>query len=326
MKRLRRHHSHYLCWLVAAAALLAALRPAAAIDYPARPVRIVVPYPAGIAPDIVARMVAQPLSERLHQQFIVDDRPGGASNVGTEIVVRAEPDGYTLLISTSTNVINTSLYDNLSFDFSRDIASVAGLVRLQLVLAVNPSVPAQTLPEFIAYAKANPGKINYASVGAGAATNVAGEMFKQLSGVNLVNVPYRSSYIPDLLSGQVQASFTPIAQVINHIRAGKLRALAVTGAKRSDVLPDVPTANEYVPGYVAYVWDTVGAPAKTPPEIIAKLNTEINAVLSDPAMKARLDDLGAEIMIMTPAELDKYVASETEKFGKVVRAAGIKPE
>ncbi len=312
--------------MVAAAPLLAALQPAAALDYPVRPVRFVVPYPAGIAPDIVARMVAQSLSERLHQQFIVDDRPGGASNVGTEIVVRAEPDGYTLLISTSTNTINTSLYDNLGFDFSRDIASVAGMVRLQLVLAVNPSVPAQTLPEFIAYAKANPGKVNYASVGSGAATNVSGEMFKQLAGVNLVNVPYRSSYIPDLLAGQVQASFTPIAQSINFIRAGKLRALAVTGATRSDVLPDVPAAVEFVPGYVAYVWDAVGAPAKTPPEIIGKLNAEINAVLADPAMKARLDDLGAEIMIMTPADLDKFVASETEKFGKVVKAAGIKPE
>jgi tripartite-type tricarboxylate transporter receptor subunit TctC len=312
--------------VVAAAALLAAPLAVAAIDYPVRPVRIIVPYPAGIAPDIVARLVAQPLSERLHQQFIVDDRPGGASNVGTEIVVRAPPDGYTLLISTSTNTINTSLYDNLGFDFSRDIASVAGMVRLLLVLAVNPSVPAQTLPEFIAYAKANPGKVNYASVGSGAATNVAGEMFKQLAGVNLVNVPYRSSYIPDLLAGQVQASFTPIAQTINFIRAGKLRALAVTGATRSDVLPDVPAAVEFVPGYVAYVWDAVGAPAKTPPEIIGKLNAEINAVLADPAMKARLDDLGAEIMMMTPSDLDKFVASETEKFGKVVKAAGIKPE
>jgi tripartite-type tricarboxylate transporter receptor subunit TctC len=308
------------------AALPALSRLARADGYPTRPVRIVVPYPAGIAPDIIARLVAQPLSERLHQQFIVDDRPGGASNVGTEIVVRAPADGYTLLIVTMTNAINSSLYDNLGFDLIRDIAPVAGLVKLALVLAVNPSVPAQTLPEFIAYAKANPGKINYASVGSGAATNVAGELFKAMAGVDLVNVPYRSSYLPDLLAGQVQASFTPIAQTISHIRAGKLRALAVTGVARSDVLPDVPTAAEFVPGYDAYVWDAMGAPAKTPPEIIDKLNKEINAVLTDPAMKARLADLGAEPMLMTPAEFGKYIADETEKWGKVVKFAHIKPE
>jgi tripartite-type tricarboxylate transporter receptor subunit TctC len=308
------------------AALPALSRLARADGYPTRPVRIVVPYPAGIAPDIIARLVAQPLSERLHQQFIVDDRPGGASNVGTEIVVRAPADGYTLLIVTMTNAINSSLYDNLGFDLIRDIAPVAGLVKLALVLAVNPSVPAQTLPEFIAYAKANPGKINYASVGSGAATNVAGELFKAMAGVDLVNVPYRSSYLPDLLAGQVQASFTPIAQTISHIRAGKLRALAVTGVARSDVLPDVPTAAEFVPGYDAYVWDAMGAPAKTPPEIVDKLNKEINAVLTDPAMKARLADLGAEPMLMTPAEFGKYIADETEKWGKVVKFAHIKPE
>jgi tripartite-type tricarboxylate transporter receptor subunit TctC len=308
------------------AALPALSRLARADDYPTRPVRIVVPYPAGIAPDIIARLVAQPLSERLHQQFIVDDRPGGASNVGTEIVVRAPADGYTLLVVTMTNVINTSLYDNLGFDLIRDIAPVSGLAKLALVLAVNPAVPAQTLPEFIAYAKANPGKINYASVGSGAATNVAGELFKAMAGVDLVNVPYRSSYLPDLLAGQVQASFTPIAQTISHIRAGKLRALAVTGATRSDVLPDVPTAAEFVPGYDAYVWDAMGAPAKTPPEIVDKLNKEINAVLTDPAMKARLADLGAEPMLMTPAEFGKYIADETEKWGKVVKFAHIKPE
>jgi tripartite-type tricarboxylate transporter receptor subunit TctC len=308
------------------AALPALSRLARADDYPTRPVRIVVPYPAGIAPDIIARLVAQPLSERLHQQFIVDDRPGGASNVGTEIVVRAPADGYTLLVVTMTNVINTSLYDNLGFDLIRDITPVSGLAKLALVLAVNPAVPAQTLPEFIAYAKANPGKINYASVGSGAATNVAGELFKAMAGVDLVNVPYRSSYLPDLLAGQVQASFTPIAQTISHIRAGKLRALAVTGATRSDVLPDVPTAAEFVPGYDAYVWDAMGAPAKTPPEIIDKLNREINAVLTDPAMKARLADLGAEPMLMTPAEFGKYIAAETEKWGKVVKFAHVKPE
>jgi tripartite-type tricarboxylate transporter receptor subunit TctC len=312
--------------LAGAASLAAMPGVARADDYPTRPVRIVVPYPAGIAPDIVARLVGQELSQRLKQQFIIDDRPGGASNVGTEIVARAPPDGYTLLVVTVSNVINTSLYDNLSFDLIRDIAPVSGLVKLALVLAVNPSLPVQTLPEFIAYAKANPGKINYASVGSGAATNVAGELFKAMANVDLTNVPYKSSYLPDLLSGQVQASFTPIAQTISFIRADKLRAIAVTGATRSDVLPDVPAANEFVPGYDAYVWDAMGAPAKTPPEIIDKLNKEINAVLADPAIKAKLLDLGAEPMLMTPAEFGKYIADETEKWGKVVKFAHIKPD
>src|SRR5262252_1424298 len=265
--------------LVAGAAALPALpRHASALDYPTRPVRIVVPYPAGIAPDIVARLVAQALAERFKQQFVVDNRPGGASNVGTSIVAHAPADGYTLLIVTTTNAINTSLYDNLDFDLIRDIAPVAGLVRLSLVLAVHPAVPAQTLPEFIAYAKKNPGKINYASVGSGAATNVAGELFKQMAGVNLVNVPYRSSYMPDLISGQVQAAFPPILQSLEYIKAGRLRALAVTGATRSESLPGIPAAAEFVPGYEASVWDAVGAPAKTPPEIVEELNKAINAV------------------------------------------------
>ena len=261
MKLPRRQFLHLAA---AAAALPAASLIARAQTYPTRPVRIVVPYPAGIAPDIVARVVAQPLSQRLKQQFIVDNRPGGASNVGTAMVAHAPPDGYTLLVVTTTNAINASLYDNLDFDLVRDIAPVAGLVRLGLVIVVHPSVPAQTLAEFIAYAKANPGKINYASVGSGAATNVAGELFNEMAGVKLVNVPYRGSYLPDLLSGQVQASFTPILQSLSYINAGKLRALAVTGATRSQSLPDVPAAAEFVPGYEASVWDAVGAPAKTP--------------------------------------------------------------
>ena len=309
-----------------AAALAGAAGAARAEDYPARPLRIVVPYPPGIAPDIATRLVSQALAERLDQQIVVDNRPGGASNIGTEIVVRAAPDGYTLLIATSTNVINTSLYDHLDFDFIRDIAPVAGIVRLDLVVVVNPSVPAKTLAEFIAYAKANPGKLNYASVGSGAATNVAGEMFKAMAGVNLVNVPYRSNYMPDLLGGQVQASFTPIAQSIGYIRAGKLRALAVTSARRSEALPDVPAAAEFVPGYDAYVWDALGAPANTPAPIVEKLNAEINAIIGDPAMKARFADLGAEPMPMTPAEFRKFIAAETEKWGKIVKFAGIKPE
>ena len=312
--------------LTSAAALAGSPAASRAEDFPTRPVRIVVPYPAGIAPDIVARIVAQPLSERLGQQFIVDDRPGGASNVGTEIVAHSAPDGYTLLVVTMTNVINTSLYDNLSFDLIRDITPVAGLVKLALVLAVNPSLPVQTLPEFIAYAKANPGKINYASVGSGAATNVAGELFKAMAGVDLTNVPYKSSYLPDLLSGHVQASFTPIAQTVNFIKTGKLRAIAVTGETPSEALPGVPTAAEVVPGYNAYVWDAIGAPAKTPPDIIAKLNKTINAVLAEPAIKTRFTELGAEPMIMTPAEFGKYMAEETEKWGKVVKFAHIKPD
>jgi len=323
MKRQRRRFLR----LAAGAAVLPALpRHALALDYPTRPVRIIVPYPAGIAPDIVARVVGQALSERFKQQFIVDNRPGGASNVGTAIVAHAPPDGYTLLVVTTTNAINTSLYDNLDFDLVRDIAPVAGLVRLGLVIVVHPSVPVQTLPEFIAYAKANPGKINYASVGSGAATNVAGELFKQMAGVNLVNVPYRSSYLPDLLGGQVHAAFTPILQSAEYIRADRLRALAVTGATRSDSLPGIPAAAEFVPGYEAYVWDAVGAPAKTPAEIVEELNKEINAVLSDPTIKAQFANLGAEPMLMTPAEFGKHIADEIDKWGRVVKTARIKVE
>ncbi len=316
-----------LLQLAAGGASLAALpRTAAADNYPSRPVRIVVPYPAGIAPDIATRLLAASLSQHFGQQFVVDNRPGGASNIGTEIVVHAPADGYTLLTLTMTNTINVSLYDNLSFDVMRDIAPVAGLVKLPLVVVVNPAVPANTLPEFIAYAKANPGKINYASVGSGAATNVAGELFKMLAKVNLVNVPYRNSYIPDLLSGQVQAGFTPILQTLSYIKAGKLRALAVTGVAHSDVLPDVPNAAQSVPGYDVAVWDAIGAPAATPPGIVATLNTAINAALSEPKMQARFTDLGAAPMIMTPAELKAYMASEVKKWGEVVRAANIKPE
>jgi tripartite-type tricarboxylate transporter receptor subunit TctC len=229
-------------------------------------------------------------------------------------------------VVTTTNAINASLYDSLDFDFTRDIAPVAGLVRLPLVLVIHPSVPARTLPEFIAYAKANPGKINYASVGSGAATNVAGELFKEMAGIDLVNVPYRSNYLPDLIGGQVQASFPPIVQSIEYIKTGKLRALALTGATRSDLLPGVPAAAEFVPGYEAYVWDALGAPAKTPVEIIEALNKTINAVLTDPAMKSRFAALGAEPMLMTPPEFGSYIAAETEKWGKVVKAAHIKVE
>ena len=315
-------------YLVAAgsATLPSLTRVAGAADYPARPVRIVVPYPVGIAPDVATRLLADALSQHFGQQFIVDNRPGGASNIGTEIVVHAAPDGYTLLTLTMTNTINVSLYDSLSFDVMRDIAPVSGLVKLPLVLVINPSVPAQTLPEFIAYAKANPGKINYASVGAGAATNVAGELFNEMAGVKLVNVPYRTSYIPDLLSGQVQAGFTPILQTLNLIKAGKLRGLGVSGVAHANVLPDVPTIAQYVPGYDVSVWDAIGAPAKTPPAIVDELNKAINAALSDPKMQAHFASLGAEPMIMTPAELKDYMTAEIKKWGQVVKTAGIKPQ
>jgi tripartite-type tricarboxylate transporter receptor subunit TctC len=309
-----------------AVAVPALSRSARADTYPSRPVRIVVPYPAGIAPDTVTRLVAQGLSEKFGQQFIVDDRPGGASNIGTEIVARAAPDGYTLLCVTATNTINVSLYDKLSFDLIRDIAPVSGLVQLPLAIVVNPSVPAQSLPEFIAYAKANPGKINYASVGSGATTNVAGELFKMMAGVNLVNVPYRTNYLPDLVGGQVQASFSPILQVVGFVRAGQLRALAVTGTTPSAALPGVPMAGDTVPGYAAYAWDAMGAPANTPAPIIDTLNKAINAVLADPATKAKFADLGAEAMIMTQSEFGQYMVDEIKKWGKVVQAANIKPD
>jgi tripartite-type tricarboxylate transporter receptor subunit TctC len=309
-----------------AAALPVLPRLAAAQAYPTRPVRIVVPYPAGIAPDVATRLVAQSLSERLGQQFVVDNRPGGAANVGTQLVVHAPPDGYTLLTATMTNTINISLYDHLDFDYLRDIAPVSGLVGLPLVLSIHPSVPAQTLPEFIAYAKANPGKINYASVGSGAATNVAGELFNMMAGTKLVNVPYRSNYMPDMLSGQVQGGFPPILQALSFIRDGKLRALGVTSKTRSDSLPGIPAVAEFVPGYEAVVWDGIAAPARTPPEIIEKLNKEINAVLGDPAIKKRMADLGSEPMIMSPAEFGAFEKAEAEKWGKVVKTAGMKAE
>ncbi len=316
---------HFL-GLAAAAVAMPAIRVAHADTYPSRPVRVIVPYPPGIAPDIATRLLADSLSQKLGQQFIVDNRPGGAANVGTEMVVRAAPDGYTLLTLTLTNVINVSLYDNLSFDIMKDIAPVSGLVKLPLVLVVNPSVPVKTLPEFIAYAKANPGKINYASVGRGAATDMAGELFRQMTGAEIVNVPYKSSYMPDLLSGQVQAGFTPILQSLSFIEAGKLRPLAITGVTKSEVLPGVPNANEFVPGYEVVVWDAIGAPAHTPPDIIDKLNKTINEALADPAMQKKFADLGSEPMIASPAEVGKYMADEAVKWSKVVREGHIKPE
>ncbi|MGD0026069.1 MAG: tripartite tricarboxylate transporter substrate binding protein [Xanthobacteraceae bacterium] len=311
---------------LAFAAGLGSINSATAQVYPARPLHLVVGYPAGLTPDIIARLIARSLLERLGQQVIVDNRPGAGSNIGTEVVVRAPADGYTLLVVTVANAINATLYEGLNFDIVRDIAPIAGTFRSPLAMVVRPSFPAKSVPEFIAYAKANPGKINYASAGYGTVTNVAGELFKAMTGVELVHVPYRGSYVPDLLGGQVQATFAPIASVIEYIRAGKLRALAVTSATRSDALPDIPTVGEFVPVYEASAWEGIGVPKNTPEEIIEKLNKEINAVLADPKMEARLADIGAVPMPMTPAEFGKFIAAETEKWGKVIRAANIRPD
>jgi tripartite-type tricarboxylate transporter receptor subunit TctC len=295
-------------------------------SYPSRPIHLIVGFPAGLAPDVFARLIAQPLSERLGQQVIVQNRPGAGTNIATEVVVKGSPDGYTLLLAGLSNAVNASLYSNLDFNFTRDIAPVAGIDRLPNVIVVNPSVPARTLPEFIAYAKANPGQINYASAGYGTTNNLTAELFKLAVGIDLVHVPYRGSYMPDLLGGQVQALFTPIPTVIEYIRAGKLRALAVTGATRSDSLPEIPAATELVPGFEASTWHGIGAPKDTPAEIIERLSKAINAVLADPKMKERIVSLGGDPMPMTSAAFGTLITEETEKWAKVVKAANIKPE
>ena len=320
MKLPRRNFLHLA---TGAAALPVLSRAASALDYPTWPVHIIVGFPAGYASDIVARLVGQSLSERLGRQFVVENRPGASSNIGTEIVVRAPPDGYTLLEVTSANA---QVYPNLNFNFIRDIAPVAGIGRTLFVMVVNPSVPAKTIPEFIAYAKANPGKINYASPGVGSTLHLMGELFKMMTGVDWVHVPYRASFVPDLLGGQVQAAFTPISQTIGPIREGKLRALAVTTAARLDLLPDTPALGESVTGYEASGWQGIGVPKNTPSEIVERLSKEINAVFADPLAKARLVSLGFEPMPMPPAEFGKFIADETEKWAKVIKFANIKPE
>ncbi len=323
MKLSRRESLHLAA---AAAALPAMSRIAFALDYPTRPVRFVVGFPAGSATDIVARLIAQSLSERLGQQFIVDDRPGAGSNLAAEVVVRAEPDGYTLLQVASPNAINASLYDNLSFNFIRDIAPVAGIMRYPYVMVVNSSFPAKTVPEFIAYAKANPGKINMASAGNGTAPHVFGALFMIMTGIKMVHVPYRGSYFSDLIGGQVQVVFSPLPSTIGYIRAGTLRALAVTTAVRSDALPDIPTVGDFVAGYEASSWQGVGAPRNTPAAIIDTLNRAINVVIADPRIKARLADLGGTVLSGSPADFGKFIADETEKWAKVNKAANIKLE
>jgi tripartite-type tricarboxylate transporter receptor subunit TctC len=314
----------FLVLAASAGALLVALRVVRAEGYPTRPVRFIVGFPGGSATDIVARLIAQSLSGRLGQRVIVDNRPGAASNIAAEVVVRAVPDGYTLLQVAPPNAINATLYDKLSFNFIHDIAPVAGIVRYPYVMVVNSSFPTKTVPEFIAYAKANPGKINMASAGNGSVPHVAGELFKMMTGVEMLHVPYRGSYFSDLLGGQVQVVFTPLPAAIGYIRAGTLRALAVT--TRSDALPDIPTVGDFVPGYEASSWQGVGAPENTPAEIIDKLNREINSVVADPEMKARLADLGGTPLAGSPADFSKLISDETKKWAKVVKFADIKPE
>jgi tripartite-type tricarboxylate transporter receptor subunit TctC len=311
-----------------AAALPAMLRIARAQTYPTRPVRIVVYVAAGGSNDIFARLVGQWLSERLGQPFIVENRPGAGGNIGTEAVVKAPADGHTLLLVGPANTINATLYDKLNFNFIRDIAPVATIARVPNVMEVNPSVPAKTVPEFIAYAKANPGKINMASGGNGAASHVSGELFKMMTSINMQHVPYRGAgpALNDLLAGQVQVMFDTVSASIGQIKAGNLRALAVTTATRSQALPDIPTVAEFVPGYEASTFHGLGAPSNTPAEIIDKLNKEINAALADPKIKALLADLGGTALPGSPADFGKLIADETEKWGKVIRAANIKPE
>jgi tripartite-type tricarboxylate transporter receptor subunit TctC len=323
MKRPRRTFLHLA---VAAAALSVASGIVLAQTYPSRPVRLIVPFgPAG-ATDITARLIGQWLSERLGQQFVIENRPGAGGNVGTEAVVRAAPDGYTLGLFGAPSAINATLYDKLNFNFVRDIAPIAPIVRFPYIMVVNPSVPAKTLPEFIAYAKANPGKINMASPGIGSVPHVNGELFKVMTGTNLVHVPYRSAaaVMTDLLSGQVQLYFGTTASSLEYVRTGKLRALAVTIERRLDALPDIPAVAEFVPGYEASGWFGVGAPSNTPVEIIDKLNKEIDAGVADPKMKARLVDLGGIALTGSPSDFGKLIVEETEKWGKVVKLSGAK--
>jgi tripartite-type tricarboxylate transporter receptor subunit TctC len=322
MQLARRRFLHLAAW---AAALPAMPRMARAQAYPTRPIRIVVGFAAGIAPDIIARLVGQALSERLAQPVVIENRPGAGSNIGAGVVAKATPDGYTLLMAVPSNTISQMLYSNLGFDFLHDIAPVAGLARSVFILVVNPAVPAATVPEFIAYAKANPGKINFATPGVGSTPHVFGEMLKMMTGLEMQHVPYRGNIFPDLLGGQVQASFVTIASSAGYIHEGKLRALGVTTATRAPALPDVPPIGDAVPGYEASSWYGFGAPSGTPAAIIAKLDREIEAVLADEQMKARFAGMGIDPMFMAAAEFAKFIAEEAEKWGKVVKFAGIKP-
>jgi tripartite-type tricarboxylate transporter receptor subunit TctC len=322
------HRRQFLHLAAGAVALLAVSRIACAQAYPTRPVRLIVGFTPGSAPDIVARLMGQWLSERLGQQFLVENRPGAGGNIGTEVVVRAPADGYTLLLVGAPNAINTTLYDKLSFNFLRDIAPVAGISRERIVMVVHPSFPAKTVPEFIAYAKASPGKVAMASPGNGSSPHVSGELFKMMAGIEMIHVPYRGGgqVMTDLIAGQVQVSFIGLSVAIEHIRSGKLRALAVTAATRSEVLPDIPTVGDFVPGYEASAFWGIGAPRNTPGEIVDKLNKEINASLSDPQLSRRLAEGGGTVFAGSPADFGKFIDDETEKWAKVIKFASIKPE
>jgi tripartite-type tricarboxylate transporter receptor subunit TctC len=316
----------FLRLAASAAALPAVSRIAWSDTYPTRPVRLIVGFFAGGLTDTVARLMGQWLSERLGQQFLVEDQPGAGTNLATEKVVRARPDGYTFLMASSSNAINATLYDNLKFNFIRDTTPVGSIARTPLVMVVNPSLSAKTVPDFITYAKANPGKINMATAGIGSSVHLAGELFMTMTGIQLVPVHYRNSYVPDMLAGQVQLVFSPIPATIGQVRAGRLRALAVTSGTRSQALPDVPTIGEFVPGYEASVWNGVVAPKNTPAEIIDKLSKEIDLALADPKIIARFAEVGSVPKPMTPAAFGKFIAEDTEKWAKVIRAANIKAE
>jgi tripartite-type tricarboxylate transporter receptor subunit TctC len=322
------HRRQFVQLATGAAALPAVSHFAWAQTYPTRPVRIIVGFPPGATADTLARLMGQWLSEHLAQPVIVENRPGAGTNLAAEVVVRAPADGHTLLLTTSVNTTNTTLYEKLSFDFIRDIAPVAGISREPLVMAVTPALPSKAVPEFIAYAKANPGKLNMASAGNGTGPHVAGELFKMMASVDMVHVPYRGSApaLTDLLGGQVQVMFDNMTSSLEYIRAGKLRALAVTTATRSEALPDIPTVGDFVPGFEASAQFGLGAPRNTPVEVIEKLNHEINAGLTDPKMKARLADLAGAVLAGSPADFRKLIADETEKWGKVVKFSGAKPD
>jgi tripartite-type tricarboxylate transporter receptor subunit TctC len=328
MTNLKLRRRQFLHLAIDAAGLAAVSRIAWAQSYPLRPVRIIVATAAGATTDITARLLARWLSDRLGQQFFVENRPGGGNNIGTEAVVRAPADGYTLLLVNSVNAINATLFEKLSYNFINDIVPIAGFMRVPMVLQVNPAVPARTAPEFIAYAKANPGKINMASAGIGSTPHVAGELFKMMAGLNMLHVPYRggAAAITDLIGGQVQVMVEPITGPLEHIRAGKLRGLAVTTTTRSEALPDLPTLETFVPGYEASPWYGLGAPKSTPTEVIDTLNREINAAFADPKMRRQIAELGGTPLAGSPADFGKLIADETEKWGKVIKFASIKPE
>ena len=322
------HRRQFLNLAGTAVALPVVSSMARAENYPSRPVRLMVGFPPGGILDVTARLIGPWLSERLGQQFAVENRPGASSNIATELVARAEPDGYMLLLASSVNAWNATIYDNLNFDFSRDIAPVASIGSDAFVMVVNPSFPAKTVAEFIAYAKANPGKVNMAASGPGSTSQLYGELFKAMTGVDLVTVNYRGvgPAQPDIISGRIDVMFDPVPTALGSIRAGKLRALGVTTPTRKDLLPDVPAIGEFVPGYEGVGWEGIGAPARTPPEIVAILNKQVNAALADPAFKARLAELGSEPLALSPAEFGKFIVEYTAKWAKVIRAANIKAE